>query len=1100
MKLPRSFIISLLLFILVVSSVSMVEIGLATSDPNGWYDSEGGKANNDPTVINTDISIEGNGGYLCRLEYPLGTNNTFMWVPTGGGEAYAIRYSIGTITRIFGWLQMFYYGACYNVGNWTLIDNLRMQRVDSDENVKVTTFVEMPSTGKYFKLTYIIENIGMDTITNVKFYEYVEPNANNYDFETTTYDPERNMYYSTNNEGLRKYFGVASPDLTDNRDLGTFWFDVLDRIWADTLNNFDGPYTGDTGFVLEKDIESVDPGEKIVLSVFFIVGDTLFEVQSIYDQVLQRTGATITSYSISSGEFKYGDKVSAQVTVKNTGKEAWTFYVGFSVQDPNGKWWDAPCETVTLNPNEEGTVMLYWTVPSEAPAGSYNARVAVWGGKEDDKLTNLLDYKDQFSVFQVIKPLQIRINYPSKVVQSQAIGFLGRVVDEKGNPVANLDVQVIDGIKKITISRKTDEKGYFYYQTSSANIGSYTVNFTTSYDKKVCRVTIVDYNILYLVACIHTDLKDVKLSDWDHKNIFRKSGLACNYFLEQSKGENNVRGVLFHHYCVCLDKTYAEYGSPKPEWTTSEWNVRQKWERIRDDAITATSLCYGDFSESNYDAIIVVVPFGDLRAFCEGRRIILGCNSSGYHREGLEWYGVWVHELCHALFGLRDLYSIDTPASSGDLGYWDIMGYGVNLNPPAPISSVPRLMLNWIGKNEVSSGQMIPVPTLNELIYGGKVVVCKNPWNELIIEGRIYPDGEQPKDGFFEYLYFSVRSGVNIYEFKDGLYRWRFNESKYEPTLYYNGQSWTDFNPDYKEMVSITLIKRDGNFYVNISRYILRDIVQKYRDILIAYTRTTYVPEWLNIPTSPLSNLGFDIDLKCISKDGKVVGMNYSSGEYEYQIEGALSGGNALGCGDEWIMAPRNVDPIFVLDPTPAIQYCETIGIPIENVSIGVEVRFMYIDAEGILHDYGTTDVEVNLKGTTIIPIPATIDVDPDTLNLQSKGNWITAYIELPECYNVIDINVSSIKINNTVVVEPRPFSIGDYDNDSIPDLMVKFDRNELTGFILSNVDIAELYEKRSICVTLTITGYLNDGTPFQGSSTIRVIMPASKGYKSLNL
>ena len=392
----------------------MVKIGLATSDPNAWCDSEGGKADNDPTIINTDISIEGKGGYLCRLEYPLGTNNTFMWVPTGGGEAYAIRYSIGTITRIFGWLQMLHYGASYTVGNWTLIDNLRMQRVDSDENVKVTAVVEMPSAGKYFKLTYIIENIGTDTITNVKFYEYVEPNANDYDFETTTYDPERNMYYSTNNEGLRKYFGVASLDLTDNRDLGTFWHDVLDRIWADTLNNFDGPYTGDTGFVLEKDIERVDPGEKIVLSVFFIVGDTLFEVQSIYDQLLQKTRATITSYSISSGEFKAGDKISAQVTIRNIGKEAWTFYVGFSVQDPNGKWWDAPYETVTLNPNEEGTVTLYWTVPSEAPAGSYNARVAVWEGKQDGKLTNLLDYRDETGAFEIVGYELVKIYYPNR--------------------------------------------------------------------------------------------------------------------------------------------------------------------------------------------------------------------------------------------------------------------------------------------------------------------------------------------------------------------------------------------------------------------------------------------------------------------------------------------------------------------------------------------------------------------------------------------------------------------------------------------------------------------------------------------------------------
>jgi len=40
----------------------------------------------------------------------------------------------------------------------------------------------------------------------------------------------------------------------------------------------------------------------------------------------------------------------------------------------------------------------------------------------------------------------------------------------------------------------------------------------------------------------------------------------------------------------------------------------------------------------------------------------------------------------------------------------------------------------------------------------------------------------------------------------------------------------------------------------------------------------------------------------------------------------------------------------------------------------------------------------------------------------------------------------------------------------------------------LANVNMTELIEKRFITVTLTITGKLYDGTPFQGSDTIRII------------
>jgi len=121
--------------------------------------------------------------------------------------------------------------------------------------------------------------------------------------------------------------------------------------------------------------------------------------------------------------------------------------------------------------------------------------------------------------------------------------------------------------------------------------------------------------------------------------------------------------------------------------------------------------------------------------------------------------------------------------------------------------------------------------------------------------------------------------------------------------------------------------------------------------------------------------------------------------------------------------------------------------------------------------------------------IPATIDIDPDTLNLRSRGKWITCYIELPEDYNVRDIDVSTIKLNDTICAQPRPIAIGDYDNDTIPDLMVKFNRTEVISYILANVDITE----RFMTITLTVTGKLNDGTPFQGSDTIRIILPTPR-------
>ena len=113
--------------------------------------------------------------------------------------------------------------------------------------------------------------------------------------------------------------------------------------------------------------------------------------------------------------------------------------------------------------------------------------------------------------------------------------------------------------------------------------------------------------------------------------------------------------------------------------------------------------------------------------------------------------------------------------------------------------------------------------------------------------------------------------------------------------------------------------------------------------------------------------------------------------------------------------------------------------------------------------------------------IPATIDIKPDTLNLKSKGKWITCYIELPENYDVADIDISTVRISRIdnkevdIPAEEWPWEISDYDNDTIPDLMVKFDRSA----VQSVVDVGY--------AIITVEGLVGDET-FEGNDVIKVI------------
>lgn len=115
--------------------------------------------------------------------------------------------------------------------------------------------------------------------------------------------------------------------------------------------------------------------------------------------------------------------------------------------------------------------------------------------------------------------------------------------------------------------------------------------------------------------------------------------------------------------------------------------------------------------------------------------------------------------------------------------------------------------------------------------------------------------------------------------------------------------------------------------------------------------------------------------------------------------------------------------------------------------------------------------------------IAAQLTVSPSVLNSKSSGLWVTAKIELPETYDVNDVDVDSVEVSiveettvddspaETIAVVRRLGKDGKNKNK----LIVKFDRSELMELLEPGE--TEVYAH----------GKLNDGKTFSGSTTLEL-------------
>ncbi len=113
--------------------------------------------------------------------------------------------------------------------------------------------------------------------------------------------------------------------------------------------------------------------------------------------------------------------------------------------------------------------------------------------------------------------------------------------------------------------------------------------------------------------------------------------------------------------------------------------------------------------------------------------------------------------------------------------------------------------------------------------------------------------------------------------------------------------------------------------------------------------------------------------------------------------------------------------------------------------------------------------------------IDATVDIKPETLNINRQGKWITVHIRL-EGYNVSDIDTSSILLQDLFAPE--------WTNIEGDSLMVKFDASSVIEYASDR-----LYHMGAIrgSIELRVAGQLMDGTHFSGIDEITIMNPVGK-------
>ena len=457
-------------------------------------------------------------------------------------------------------------------------------------------------------------------------------------------------------------------------------------------------------------------------------------------------------------------------------------------------------------------------------------------------------------------------------------------------------------------------------------------------------------------------------------------------------------------------------------------NFDIKAEDFINDAIDACE-DFVDFSMFDYDVdngkgIIVLVPAGYSGGGSDSDNFwaafYYGAQGGHFVRNGIrfdviivpEWtfdvkrdfIGALAHEVGHALgellvtsvsheckdcvWPLPDLYP-ESSVSRGNVGRWGLMGSGA-WSTYVHLCSFSKEWLGWLVYEKIGGAYTRPI---GSVIYEGLgehqinslttmnfkehiPIFAVKKWYECeedsyIIEGRTSSSAYSKWDNDVP------STGLVIYYHNKRCLPFTHDTVEFKTVLTEKDDCYSD---PYFGITFRFLDTEEAEDNFKISYSIERYGGQKVKGCVLDPSATVFfaVSSVLDSMTPRLTAIPVpDLDLHAYSDDGRHVGLNYETNEFEIEIEGAIVSGDSFN-GLEWIFVPEDVNIHYVVSAKDVKNFFDAFP-EAQKISNGVEtfnLSMVYYDRHGNRWESAPITEEIK-PGENIWYVPSIME-NPD--------------------------------------------------------------------------------------------------------------------------